>query len=150
MSIKKLLLLAGLCVLFAGCSTGRYYGGDWMGGEADDTKMGVRYLLGRGAMQNDRKAFEHFYKAAHEDDSFAQNEVAYLYAAGKGTARNNEKAFYWYQKAAKHGLASAQYNLGLMYWYGLGTTENKTQAMKWFKKSAAHGFLPAQQRLAGL
>jgi TPR repeat protein len=148
MSIKKIIILIGLSVLFAGCSTGSYYGSNWMGTSADNSKMGQRYLFGQGAMQNDQKAFYYFSKAAKEDNAFAQNELAYMYAAGKGTPRDNGKAFYWYKKAAGHGLASAQYNLGILYYYGVGTAEDKTLAQKWFQKSAAHGFVPAKQRLA--
>ena len=148
MSIKKMMLLVGLSALFTGCSTGGYYGGDWMGSDGDNAKMGVRYLLGQGAAQSDQKAFYYFSKAANDNDPFAENELAYMYAAGKGTSRDYGKALLWYQKAAGHGLASAQYNLGLMYYYGLGTTPNKALAQKWFEKSAAHGFEPARQRLA--
>lgn len=143
MSIKRLIVLIGLCGLFAGCSTGRY---DMMGGTS--ANMGVRYLLGRGVPQSDTKAFAYFRSQARSDDPFAENEVAYMYAAGKGTPRDYTKAFEWYQKAAEHGLESAQYNLSLLYYYGLGTPKNKTLAMHWLQKAAADGFEPAQDRLA--
>jgi len=150
MSIKRLILLSGLCVLFAGCSTGRYNGSDMVFSQSNSTAdVGAHYLLGRGVAQNDSKAFSYFSQAAdREDDPFAQNEVAYMYASGKGTSRDFAKAITYYQRAADHGLASAQYNLGLMYWYGLGTASNKTLAMNWMQKSAAHGFEPAKQALS--
>lgn len=149
MSVKKMVLLIGLCVLFTGCSTGRYNGYDLFSGQSySTTDMGVRYLLGRGVPKDDSKAFYYFDKAANEGDPFAQNEVAYLYAAGKGTPRNYGKAFINYQKAAEHGLASAQYNLGLLYLHGLGTAPNKELAIKWFEKSANYGFEPARVALA--
>jgi hypothetical protein len=154
MSIKKLLLCAhvgfvGLCVLFAGCSTGRYSGEGLLSlnGSETTTDKGVSYLLGRGVPHDDTKAFYYFNRAANDDDPFAQNEVAYLYAAGKGTPRDYGKALFWYTKAANHGLASAQYNLGLLYVHGLGTPPNKALAIEWFQKSAAHGFEPARQAL---
>ncbi len=148
MSIKKLLLLIGLCALFAGCSTGGYYNTFYT--NESNTQLGVRYLLGRGVKQNDTQAFYYFRKGAHQDDAFAQNELAYLYAAGKGTPRNDGKAFMWYKKAAEHGLASAQFNLGLMYLYGIGTAPDRALAKEWIKKSAAHGFEPAVQKLSQL
>lgn len=147
MSIKKLLLLCGLCVFFVGCTTGGYNPNLARYAKEGNAKLGVRYLFGRGLPENHVKAFEHFYQAAKAGDPFAQNEVAYLYAAGKGTPRNPAKALFWYQKAADHGLASAQYNLGLMYLYGLGTEPNKATAKKWIAKSAANGFSPAKQAL---
>lgn len=143
MSIKRLIVLIGLCGLFAGCSTGRY---DMMRGSS--ANMGVRYLLGRGVPQSDSKAFAYFHFHARSDDPFAQNELAYMYAAGKGTTRDYTKALIWYQKAADHGLESAQYNLSLMYLYGLGTPRNNVLAMKWLQKSASHGFEPAVAKLA--
>ena len=144
MSIRKLLLV-GLSVLLAACSTGRS-SDDARHESATDT--GLRYLLGRGAPRNDAKAFYYFHQAANENDPFAQNEVAYMYATGKGTKRDYGMAFKYYQLAAGHGLASAQYNLGLLYWHGLGTPQDKNLAMNWFRKSAAHGFEPAKKMLA--
>ena len=143
MSFKKLLLLIGLSMLFAGCSTSNL-GSNSAYSDDSPKSTGVRYLLGRGVEQSNEKAFYYFNKAANQNDPFAQNEIAYMYAAGKGTQKNDAKAFSWYKKAAEHGLASAQYNLGIMYLRGLGTNANKTLAMDWFKKSAAHGFEPAR------
>lgn len=147
MPIRRLLLLVGLCVLFAGCSTGRS-GFNELYSDESSADLGTRYLLGRGVPQNNAKAFSYFSKAANEDDPFAQNELAFMYAAGKGTPRDYSKALLYYSKAAEHGLASAQYNLGLMYLHGLGTPPNQTIAMKWFKQSAAHGFEPARKEVA--
>lgn len=145
MFIKRLVLLAGLCVLFTGCSTGGYYG-DFS--HDTTTRKGVRYLLGRGVSQSNEKAFYYFSKAAKEEnDAFAQNEIAFMYIAGKGTNRDPKKALFWYQKAAQRGLASAQYNLGLMYIYGKGTSSNRSFGMTWIKKSADNGFAPARQFL---
>jgi TPR repeat protein len=148
MSVKKIVWLAGLSVLLAGCSTNNYPTAHTPAfSDNSPRNMGVRYLLGRGVVQDDQKAFYYFNKAALQGDVLAQNEVAYLYAAGKGTPRNQALAFSWYKKAAEHGLASAQYNLGLLYLRGLGTAPNKTLAMEWFKKSAEHGFPPARTAL---
>jgi TPR repeat protein len=147
MFVRNLLLLVGLSVLLAGCSTGRYSGYDYAASHsASPTEMGSRYLLGRGVPQNNEMAFSYFSQAGEEDPS-AQNELGYMYATGKGTTQDYRKAIYYYEKAANNGLASAQYNLGLLYLHGLGTEPNKTVAMKWFQLSAAHGFEPAKQAL---
>jgi len=148
MTFKKSLILIGLSVLLAACSTERYPG-HAQGSQAESaTDTGVRYLLGRGVPRSDTKAFYYFNQAADQGDPFAQNEVAYMYAAGKGTPRDYTKAFKYYQLAADHGLASAQYNLGVFYLRGLGTQANKELAVKWFRKSASHGFEPAKRMLA--
>ena len=135
MTIKKLLLLMGLSVLFAGCSTNNYLAQNSAAySDNSPRSIGVRYLLGRGVEQDDKKAFYYFNKAASQGDVLAQNEIAYMYAAGKGTAKNNALAFSWYKKAAEQNLASAQYNLGLMYLRGVGTATNKAASVEWFKQ----------------
>lgn len=150
MAINRSIALIGLCVLFTGCSTSGYYNNNpqqmKLGNNPHD--MGVRYLLGRGAEQNDTKAFSYFSQAAEQGNALAQSELAYLYAAGKGTNQDYAQAFHWYQKAAEQDLAGAEYNLGLLYLHGLGTQPNQTLAMQWIKKSAAHGFEPARTTLA--
>lgn len=149
MSIKNLVLLLGLCVLFTGCSTTKYYDQHSVALSDNSAKnMGIRYLLGRGVEQNNEKAFYYFTKAANQGDALAQNELAYMYAAGKGAQRDNEKALKWYQQAAKQGLASAQYNLALMYLNGLGTSPNQALGEQWLKESASRGFEPARAKLA--
>jgi TPR repeat protein len=148
MSIKKLILLMGLSVLFAGCSTSGDYNDNTQTSTVPPTRMGMRYLLGRGVPQDDQKAFAYFSQASAQDDAFAQNELAYMYAAGKGTKQDYGRALFWYQKAADHDLASAQYSLGVLYLRGLGTSPNKEMARKWFKRSADHGFEPAVKALA--
>ncbi len=151
MFMKRISLLAGLCVLFVGCTTGGYKNGQEIDSSmysyrGDTTaKQGVRYLFGRGVKQDDAKAFQYFSEAAGQGDKFAKNEVAYLYAAGKGTKQDLHAAFRWYYEAAKEGLASAQFNTGLMYLNGMGTPSNKKLAMQWVKKSAAQGFEPASR-----
>lgn len=150
MSIKKILLIAGLSALFAGCSTVGEYGESGPVPTTSPTRAGMNYLLGRGVQQSDTRAFEYFSQGANADDAFAQNELAYMYAAGKGTSRDYARALFWYKKAAEHGLASAQFNLGLMYLKGLGTKPDRQQAQQWFQKSANHGFEPARQALARL
>jgi len=148
MFVKKILLLSGLCVLFAGCSTPGYYGNNSLVYSDNSPKStGVRYLLGRGVPQDNEKAFYYFKKAANQNDPFAQNELAYMYAAGKGTPKDDAKALKWYRAAAKSGLASAQYNLGLFYLHGIGTLPNKKIAVDWLEKSAGNGFGPARLKL---
>lgn len=151
MNIKRTMVLSVMAMTLVGCATPRYMGNTENAraiAKESDTKLGVRYLLGRGVPQSDERAFSYFLKGARDNDPFAQNEVAYLYAAGKGTERDDEKAFEYYQKAANHGLASAQYNLGLFYQHGIGVQKNDVMAANWFEKSSAHGFEPAKKALA--
>lgn len=146
----RVMSILFLTILLASCASDRYPNRDELklnDAKNPTTAMGVRYLLGRGVIQNDKKAFYYFNKAAHQEDPFAQNELAYLYAAGKGTAKDEKQALFWYQKAANHGLVSAQYNLGLLYLHGIGTPVNRKLAVTWIGQSAAHGFEPAKVTL---
>lgn len=153
MIINRLLFLAGLSILFAGCSTGTFTSGQQIDRNlysyaGDSTaKQGVHYLFGRGVAQNDEKAFYYFEKGAKAGDKYAMNEVAYLYAAGKGTQQNDKQALFWYEKAARAGLVGAQFNVGLMYYHGMGTKVDKPIALQWIKKSAKRGFEPAENFL---
>ena len=108
-----------------------------------DTELGLKYLLGRGVIQDDEKAFYHFKQAADAGNAFAQNEVGYLYAAGKGVGQDYAIAIAYYQKAAEQGLASAQYSLGFLYLHGLGVEANRDMAISWLSKAADHQFHPA-------
>lgn len=154
MSIKKVILVIGLCLFSASCSTQRVgllgemsAVGNQKVFSNDPYHVGMRYLTGYGAPQSDSKAFYYLSQAASQGNAFAQNEIAYMYAAGKGVSQNDVEALRWYQQAAENNLASAQYNLGLMYLYGIGTELNKAQGLKWLRKSAEHGFAPAEQFL---
>ena len=83
-----------------GCVTSPKFGAEGSGKVESSEEMGVRYLLGKGVVQNDNQAFVYFKKAAeYEGNPFAQNELAYLYFAGKGAQRNLEQAFFWYKKS---------------------------------------------------
>lgn len=146
--MKKIILLASLCLVLVGCATMDDDAYTQSGQRVSSTDMGVRYLLGRGVPQNDQKAFDYFLKAADKDNSaYAQNEVAYMYAAGKGTEQNYVLAFQYYQRAANQGLVSAEYNLGLLYMHGLGTAKNPVIGKEFIQKAANQGFEPARQAL---
>lgn len=144
MSIRKLIVLAGMVLMLTSCATDKYGETFYGFSSTSNTDIGVKYLLGRGVKQDNKKAFYYFSQGAAKGDPIAQNELGYMYAAGKGTPRNYGKAFVYYHQAASHGLASAQYNLGLLYLRGLGTPANKAKALEWFKKSADAGFEPAK------
>lgn len=148
MTIKRLVAVIGMVFLISSCTTDKY--GESQYGffkSSSTTDTGVKYLLGRGVKQDNKRAFYYFSEAAAKGDPIAQNELAYMYAAGKGTQRNYGKAFIYYRQAADHGLTSAQYNLGLLYMNGLGVPANKTKALEWFKRSADGGFEPARVAL---
>lgn len=140
-------IILSLSWLLTSCATTRTPSGlpDQAIAQESNTRLGVRYLLGRGVPQNNEQAFYYFSKAAKEGDPLAENELAYLYASGKGTNQDWDKAFVYYQRAANQNLASAQYNLGLLYLHGFGTEKNKQLGIEWINKAAAHGFLPAKQ-----
>lgn len=147
MSIIKLVSVCVICSLLSACVTTKKpvvaNAGLEQKMRLSDVEAGRQYLLGRGVVKNETKAFSHLKHAADSGDALSQNEVAYLYASGKGVTQDYGKALQYYQLAADQGLASAQYNVGIFYLHGLGTTVNQETAKLWVGKAATHGFEPA-------
>ena len=69
---------------------------------------GVAHFKGKGVVQDYKKAFEFFQKAAEQDLAQAQYNLGMMYANGDGVKQNMKKAAEWWQKAATQGLAEAQ------------------------------------------
>ncbi len=150
--MKKFLIRLfyfGCYLLCAGCVS--YKNGAYdINDSHTQNKLGVKYLLGQGVVQDDTIARAWFEKAARQGNSYAENELGYLYAAGRGVVHNDVTALQWYQKAADHGLASAQYNAGLMYANGIGTPIDQAKAKQLFQMAVSQGFQPAHKALAQL
>jgi len=65
--------------------------------------LGVIYLNGDGAPQDDAKALEWTRKAAEQGNADAQYNLGAMYFNGQGVKRDFEKAKEWYAKAADQG-----------------------------------------------
>ncbi|KAG9287567.1 hypothetical protein G9A89_019628 [Geosiphon pyriformis] len=101
--------------------------------------LGFLYHKGFGTNTNLRLAFDWYFVAAKNHDSFAQNQFGWLYAKGYGTERDNDKAFYWYAESAKQGHTSGMSNYGFCYETEIGTRKDLKKAFYWYKRSADLG-----------
>ena len=69
---------------------------------------GVAHFKGKGVVQDKKKAFALFQKAAEQELAQAQYNLGMMYANGDGVKQNKTKAVQWFEKAAEQGLTEAQ------------------------------------------
>jgi TPR repeat protein len=100
--------------------------------------------------RNERRALEHFCKAAEAGVSGAQLQAGLAYLAGRGTARNPATAAGWLRKAADAGETEAQAIVGEMLWQGNGVPADKAEARRLAEASAAAGCERGVRLLAAL
>ncbi|WP_440903588.1 tetratricopeptide repeat protein [Catenovulum sp. SX2] len=73
--------------------------------------LAIDYYRGESGVQDFKKAFELFTKAAEMGHTFAQVNLAEMYRDGEGTDENLDKAQYWFEMAAKQGNQTAKQSL---------------------------------------
>ena len=94
-------------------------------------------------LENQRKSFEWYLKAAQNGHAQAQLKVAQHYEY-----ENDEQAIMWYRRAAEAGLAEAQYELANHYLEDEHGAYDYSQAVAWLQKAAAQNNLDAYESLA--
>ena len=62
---------------------------------------------GKGVLQDDRIAFENYYRAADQGNVEAQYSLGRMYRDGKGTKKDKAKAKRWFLKAAEQNYKDA-------------------------------------------
>lgn len=95
-------------------------------------------------LENQRKSFEWYLKAAQNGHAKAQLKVAQHY----DWEDDNEQATVWYRRAAQAGLAQAQYELANHYLEDEHGAYDYSQAVAWLQKAAAQNNLNAYESLA--
>ena len=99
-------------------------------------ELGRFYKFGWNGEQDDKKAFECFYKGAVRGDSLSQNFLADCYANGIGTTPDPEEAFFWMKESADLNCLFAIMDLGNYYYYGIGVEKNLEKAFEYNLKAA--------------
>lgn len=94
---------------------------------AAQNNIGLSYLHGLGVEKNKKLAFYWFEKAAKQDLSYAQSELAMLYYQNG----NLEKAREYWLKAAKKNDEYAQFNLASLFL----EKKNIEKSIYWFKQA---------------
>lgn len=109
--------------------------------------LGNMYHDGKGVLQDDKKACEHYIKAANEGHEEALFKLGILYFF---VFNDFEEAFKWFSKSAEQENINAQFMLGLMLLKGIGVQQSDKLAATWFMSSAIQGHKDAQFMLGDM
>jgi TPR repeat protein len=107
--------------------------------------LGVKFARD-GATQDYPQAVQWYRKAADQNHSLAQFNLAIMYASGQGVARDDVKSMGWMQKAADQGDAGAQFRVGMKHHRASfdgppeAAIESRILAYKWLELSATQGY----------
>ncbi|MFG4407365.1 tetratricopeptide repeat protein, partial [Acinetobacter baumannii] len=99
---------------------------------------------GNGVKKDINLALELYKKAADQNFSEAQYNLANIYSDGSLVKQDNEKALELYIKVAEKGVPEAQNNLAYMY---ANVYSDYEKAKYWFQKAADNGYQPAKEAL---
>lgn len=107
--------------------------------------LGKLFETGGGTIDQDFDRAQDWYrKAAEQDVTAAQNNLALMYAQGRGVERSVERAIELWLQAAQSNHPMAQYNLGLAYLRGEGLVKDEREAAAWFRRAADTNLAEAQ------
>jgi len=109
--------------------------------------VGEMYEKGKGAVRDNKKAFEWYSKAAAQDNVKAAYKMGVAYLEGDGVKRNYQQAHKWLKKSASKGYVRAEYYLGTMYENGKGVKKDNGEAIKWYKQALAGGYGNASEAI---
>ncbi|CAG8564005.1 5722_t:CDS:2 [Ambispora leptoticha] len=115
---------------------------------------GYLFVVGRGIVQDTKRAYYWYQKAATNGDPGAQYWLAKYLESGIAVKKNEKLALEWYMKAVANNcitdeVVNAYVVVGDAYAHGrLGVTMNQRKAFGWFKKAAEEGNSDAMLKLA--
>lgn len=98
-------------------------------------------------LQSEKKfieAIELLHNLSENDNSIAQNELAYMYFFGCDVKVDRDLANYWWEKSAHLGYPDSQFQLGM----SLLEFGDIKQAIKWFKTASKKDHQEALYTLA--
>lgn len=100
------------------------------------------YELTIDANESDRLSLYWIEKAANNQVSSAQNQLAHRFMNGRGVSQSYEKAVYWFEKSSINGTCdsysktNSQINLACMYFRGLGVESSVAKAAELLELAA--------------
>jgi TPR repeat protein len=115
-------------------------------GAEEQFYQGLLCASRQGGAQDYVQAARWYAKAAEQNHSLAQYNLATMYGQGQGVVRDEAKALIWLTRAANLGDAGAQYRLGVQHHIscrngGAGVAvDERIEALKWVRLSATQGY----------
>ena len=110
-------------------------------------RLGWRYAIGEGVLQDYAEAVMWYRKAAKQGYANAQNHLGWMYRNGRGVEQDYVEAVKWFQKAAEQGEAYAQNDPGFMYDKDKDVEQDYVDVVMWYRKAAKQGYANAQNHL---
>lgn len=108
-------------------------------------RLGEMYYFEKGGLPKDlNKAIVLFRKAADQDDTDAQMNLAMLYGTGEGLQADSGQALYWIEQAYQGGHASASAYKEMIKASADGLFTEEQQRRYWLEKAAELGMREAQ------
>lgn len=108
-------------------------------------ELGLRYLMGEGAVADTVKAAYWIGKAAEKKLTAAEYNYAILLNNGWGVPWNPFKAYEYFKDAALSGMPQAEYIYGILNTNNFIVKRNWDKAYTWVKKAADDGNALAKQ-----
>lgn len=127
-------------------------------------RLGSMYLEGFKIEKNPKKALEWFERAANQNHTESQYQLALL-RHKKEEVQNLDEAFKWYKRSAVAGHLQAQINLAEMHYEGSGVEKNEDpsarfngqqgltivqdykEAARWYEQAALQGDAKSQVKI---
>jgi hypothetical protein len=94
---------------------------------------------GQGCTRDIEAGIAWLTRAAEQDDTGAQFNLATILSSDKDVPLDWEAAAKWYHRAAEKGHYPSQARLGFCYQQGNGVPQSRVDAYVWFALAAQHG-----------
>ena len=121
------------------------------GSSAANCNIGLYHSLGKfGYVQDKKKAFDYYTKAAGFGSKEAMFNLGIYYRYGYAGSVNLTKSFEFYKKSADLNDIEAMYETGRCYRDGMGTAVDLAKAKEYFTKGAQNGNQKSKDALASL
>ena len=127
----------------------------WVQIAAENNNSEAQSTMGRyySHIGEDSKAFDWFFKAAHNGDDYGKYMLGQAYLEGKGTCQDSKRALRWTLSAALGGNPGAQWEIARAYFEGhdhpFDFDKNAEEFISWTTKAADNG-LPVALYYLGL
>ena len=105
---------------------------------------------GSGVLQDRRRSFDLYSKAAAQGHVMAAYRLGIAYRYGRGVRVDEKEAMRWFSVAADKSNSEAMTQIGILYAQGRGVAQNDPMARQYFDKASALGNAEAMRQIANM